>query len=151
MTLREHITILLAGAVLAACANAALAANLFMNPGFETPGISAVTVRNLDGSTASGVGGWLTTHPVGNVCGGSCRPIELWSNNFIVPASQGTQIMELNSIQRNMVFQSLSVAPGDVLHWSFHHRWSRQRDESGYDGISHRYPVGFALGVPVCG
>lgn len=140
MTFRKLTTALLAGAVLAASANSAFSANLIANPGFETPGTSAATVRNIDGSAASGAGGWLTTHPMGSFCGGQCRPIELWSNHYLAPASQGVQIMELNSIQRNMVFQPLAMAPGDVLNWSFHHR--------GRGSATSRDTMEFRIGIP---
>lgn len=140
MTFRNLTTALLTSAVLAASANSAFSANLFANPGFETPGTSAATVRNIDGSAASSVGGWLTTHPMGSFCSGMCRPIELWSNHYLAPASQGVQIMELNSIQRNMVFQALAMAPGDILNWSFHHR--------GRGSATSRDTMEFRIGIP---
>jgi hypothetical protein len=140
MTFRNPSTALLTCILLAASANPAFSANLFANPGFETPATSAATVRNIDGSAASSVGGWLTTHPIGSFCSGMCRPIELWSNHYIVPASEGVQIMELNSIQRNMVFQSLAMAPGDVLNWSFHHR--------GRSSATSRDTMEFRIGIP---
>lgn len=98
------------------------AANLFANQSFETPVFSVQTVAQVPDTNA---GGWRTTHPSGNFCGagGSCRPIEFWSNNFGgVASGHGAQHVELNAFNRSMIFQPMTLSSGDHLTWSFLHR-----------------------------
>lgn len=95
------------------------AVNLFANPGFETP--PGQTVSQIDDTNA---GGWKTTHPSGNWCGGggNCRPIEFWGNGGSgVTSGQGVQHVELNAADRSMIFQPL-ILPGSKFNWSFLHR-----------------------------
>jgi hypothetical protein len=118
---------------------AAAAGSLFSNSGFETPATSVNAVRQIADVNA---GGWKTTHPSGSYCGGpNCRPIEFWSNGFGgVPSAEGVQHIELNAFTQSMVFQSLSLAYGDVLHWSFLHR--------GRDSDIIRDVAEFRIGIP---
>ncbi|MDX6385771.1 MAG: hypothetical protein QOK48_3344 [Blastocatellia bacterium] len=124
--------------VLMNCLSAS-AGSLFSNPGFESPATSASTVRQIADVNA---GGWKTTHPLGSYCGGpNCRPIEFWSNgNGGFPSAEGGQHIELNAFTQSMVFQSLSLAYGDVLHWSFLHR--------GRDSDIIRDVAEFRIGIP---
>jgi hypothetical protein len=96
------------------------AVSVFSNPGFEEP----PTILQINRYIDSGTFGWKTTHPLLNYCDGInlCRPIEFWSNGFIVPAPQGVQLVELNVLNPAMVYQQIALVNGDKLTWSFLHR-----------------------------
>ena len=104
--------------------HSAQAVNLFTNPSFENPAPPSTSdsVRQVADTNA---GGWKTTHPAGPSCGttAACRPIEFWANSFNgITSGQGAQHVELDAINRSMLFQPLALAGGGTLKWSFLHR-----------------------------
>jgi hypothetical protein len=104
----------------------------YLNPGFESPALTAT-------STAAGcykllsetlVPGWTTTHPVG-ADGGTCTApvgpsgplMEMWRTNFnAVPARSGLNFVELNAAASSRMYQNVCVLNNDRIAWRFSHR-----------------------------
>ncbi len=120
-------------AMLAVSANAdAQVQRSFLNPGFETPALTAANAANgcyrqLDEAL---VPGWTTTHP-SQAGSGDCtspgastgRLIELWRTNFQgVPARQGNNYAELNAEASSRMFQNACLINGEQINWRFSHR-----------------------------
>jgi hypothetical protein len=129
--------------LLTASSASVFAVSVFSNPGFEEPSTTRRENRYIDSGTA----GWKTTHPLNNYCDGVnlCRPIEFWSNGFIVPAPQGVQLVELNVLYPAMVYQQISLITGDKLSWSFFHRGR----ENPFTTPPSPYDVAeFRIGIP---
>ncbi|RZA31867.1 MAG: hypothetical protein EOP92_28985, partial [Lysobacteraceae bacterium] len=104
----------------------------FLNPGFETPALTASNAANgcyrqLDEAM---VPGWSTTHP-SQAGSGDCtapgassgRLIELWRTNFQgIPAKQGSNYAELNAEASSRMFQNACLINGEQINWRFSHR-----------------------------
>ncbi len=104
----------------------------FLNPGFETPALTASNTANgcyrqLDETL---VPGWSTTHP-SQAGSGDCtapgassgRLIELWRTNFQgIPARQGNNYAELNAEASSRMFQNACLINGEQINWRFSHR-----------------------------
>lgn len=104
----------------------------YLNPGFESPALTAA-------SPAAGcykllsealVSGWTTTHPVG-ADGGTCTApvgpsgplMEMWRTNFNgVPARSGLNFVELNAAASSRMYQNVCVLNNDIIAWRFSHR-----------------------------
>ena len=130
---RPHLLalLMLAAACLASPATAQVQRS-FLNPGFETPALTAADAASgcyllLDEAL---VPGWSTTHP-SQAGGGSCtapapssgRLIELWRTNFQgVPARQGINFSELNAAASSRLFQNVCLINGETIDWRFSHR-----------------------------
>ncbi len=104
----------------------------YLNPGFETPTLTAASPAagcfKLLSETL--VPGWTTTHPVG-ADGGTCTApvgpsgpqMEMWRTNFQgVPARSGSNFVELNASASSRMYQNVCVLNGDQIAWRFSHR-----------------------------
>jgi uncharacterized repeat protein (TIGR01451 family) len=104
----------------------------YLNPGFESPALTAANPANgcykLLSETL--VPGWTTTHPVG-AQGGDCTApaspsgpqMEMWRTNFQgVPARSGLNFVELNASASSRMYQTVCVLNNDIIAWRFSHR-----------------------------
>ncbi|TXI51034.1 MAG: DUF11 domain-containing protein [Lysobacter sp.] len=104
----------------------------YLNPGFESPALTAASAAagcyKLLSETL--VPGWTTTHPVG-ADGGTCTApvgpsgpqMEMWRTNFNgVPARSGSNFVELNASASSRMYQNVCVLNGDQIAWRFSHR-----------------------------
>lgn len=104
----------------------------YLNPGFESPTLTAANVANgcykLLSETL--VPGWTTTHPVGAEGGDCTAPtspsgplMEMWRTNFQgVPARSGINFVELNASASSRMYQNVCVLNNDIIAWRFSHR-----------------------------
>ena len=122
-------------ALIGLCAMAEVRAQVqrnYLNPGFESPALTAANAANgcfkLLSETL--VPGWTTTHPVG-AQGGDCTAptspngplMEMWRTNFQgVPARAGLNFVELNASASSRMYQNVCVINGDQIAWRFSHR-----------------------------
>ena len=104
----------------------------FLNPGFETPALTAANVANgcyrqLDEAL---VPGWATTHP-SQAGSGDCtspgassgRLIELWRTNFQgVVAREASNYAEVNAEASSRMYQNVCLINGEQIGWRFSHR-----------------------------
>ncbi|MBC7990940.1 MAG: hypothetical protein H7Y19_15360, partial [Luteimonas sp.] len=104
----------------------------FLNPGFETPALTAANIANgcyrqLDEAL---VPGWATTHP-SQAGSGDCtspgassgRLIELWRTNFQgVVAREASNFAEVNAEASSRMFQNVCLINGEQISWRFSHR-----------------------------
>ena len=86
--------------------------NLMSNRGFESPKIN----RNFSVLPAANVGDWSTSS--------SCNCIEFWIDGYNnVPAKEGEQFLELNSVSASDLFQLMAVPDeARTVEFSFGHR-----------------------------
>lgn len=104
----------------------------YLNPGFESPALTAANAATgcfkLLSETL--VPGWTTTHPVG-ADGGTCTApvgpsgpqMEMWRTNFQgVPARSGLNFVELNASASSRMYQNVCVLNNDIIAWRFSHR-----------------------------
>ncbi len=104
----------------------------YLNPGFESPALTAPSAAagcyKLLSETL--VPGWTTTHPVG-ADGGTCTApvgpngplMEMWRTNFNgVPARSGLNFVELNAAASSRMYQNVCVLNNDIIAWRFSHR-----------------------------
>ncbi|MEP6632671.1 MAG: hypothetical protein ABJA62_00520 [Luteimonas sp.] len=104
----------------------------FLNPGFETPALTAANpaagcYRQLDEAL---VPGWTTTHPSQGGSGDCTSPgassgrlIELWRTNFQgVIARELNNFAEVNAEASSRMFQNACLINGEQINWRFSHR-----------------------------
>jgi uncharacterized repeat protein (TIGR01451 family) len=104
----------------------------FLNPGFESPSLTATNPANgcfkLLSETL--VPGWTTTHPSGGQGGDCTAPaspngplMELWRTGFQgVAARAGLNFVELNAAASSRMYQNVCLINGDRIVWRFSHR-----------------------------
>ena len=93
---------------------ARIGANELVNAGFETPAVSCVS-GNYCQFPAGEVAGWQTS--------GADQLIEIWHDGHMdVPAPVGSQFVELDATSADTLSQTLALAPGRLMYWSFLHR-----------------------------
>ena len=93
---------------------ARIGGNQLSNPDFELP---IVTCQNGDFCQfpAADTEGWQTTS--------ESQVIEIWHDGYRgVPASEGSQFVELDATSRDTLWQELALPPDQLMYWSFAHR-----------------------------
>jgi hypothetical protein len=102
---------------LALPACAAIGQNQLVNPGMESPLLSASRDCGADFCQvkATQVWGWRTTSET--------QVIEIWSDGYWgVPAVEGAQFVELDAQTPDTLYQDIVLTPGELVYWSVLHR-----------------------------
>lgn len=103
-----------ADVALPACAK--IGQNQLVNPGMESPLLSAVGEcgASFCQVKATQVWGWRTTSEK--------QVIEVWSDGYwSVPAAEGTQFVELDADTPDTLYQDIVLTPGELVYWSVLH------------------------------
>jgi hypothetical protein len=96
---------------------AVLGENQLVNPGFETPIVSASCSETgvFCQFPATEVSGWATDSAE--------QVIELWlTGHMTVPSPEGSQFSELDARSRDTLHQDVALPPGQLMYWSLLHR-----------------------------
>jgi len=90
--------------------------NQLVDPGFETPPVTAACQNgNFCQFPATEVESWQTSSAI--------QVIEIWHDGHMgVPAPAGNQFAELNATSPDTLWQDLALSPGQLMYWSFLHR-----------------------------
>lgn len=100
---------------LPACAT--IGPNQLVNHGMESPPLGAVggCVTDFCQITAPRVPGWRTTS--------EAQVIEVWMHgHWGVPASEGTQFVELDADTPDTLYQDVVLTPNELVYWAVLHR-----------------------------
>jgi len=95
---------------------AAIGQNQLVNPGMESPPLSAISeCADFCQVKATQVWGWRTTSET--------QVIEVWSDGYWgVPAAEGSQFVELDADTPDTLYQDVVLTPGKPVYWSVLHR-----------------------------
>ena len=126
----KKMTKLFGSACLAATLSSGVQAGLIVNGGFED--ISGSTAIGGYGSAAT----WQIYENIPNW--DATQNVEIWSNNFIVPAYEGNRVLELNAHPGDKngqfsIFQSFNTTIGQTYELSF---VGRRRDANSDEAFS---------------
>ena len=121
------------------------------NPGLEF-GVAAITYGqydanfgfspNVDAGSAV-TSPWYTSHPTqAGACepggSGNCHPIEIWGTGYkSVPATQGSNFVELNAYVNSMIYQNMYLVNGDIITYDPGNQFHRYTNCFPYAGKQH--------------
>jgi hypothetical protein len=102
-----------AGERVSSCA--VLGDGVLVNAGFEAPVVGSCEGGVFCHFPAVDVPAWKTSS--------SEQSIEIWNDGHRdVPAPEGAQFVELNSVTRDTLWQDVQLDPGSLMYWSLQHR-----------------------------
>jgi hypothetical protein len=88
--------------------------NQLLDAGFEEPPVTCFN-DSFCQFTVDEVQGWQTSS--------AAQVIEVWRDGYLgVPASEGSQFVELDAQSQDTLWQEVALPPGQLVYWSFLHR-----------------------------